>query len=43
MIEGKIRGTADSISGCWVLWVQCAPFGKMRVRQSKCVHMCVER
>ena len=37
MIEGKIRGTADSISGCWVLWVQCAP-----LREDACaaVYVC---
>ena len=29
---GKIRGTAESTSGGWVLWIECAPFGEMHPR-----------
>ena len=39
--RGKIRGTADSISGCWVLWIECAPFGEMHT--PVCVCVCCER
>ena len=38
IIKGKIRGTADSISGCWVLWIQC---GSLREVAPVCQCMCV--
>ena len=40
IFRGKIRGTADSISGCWVLWIECAPFGGMHARHYERVREC---
>ena len=29
----------DVAVGCWVLWIECAPFGEMRTRVCECVCM----